>query len=183
MAFGIFTCCFAKRPYYYFCSFLTLPHFKCQLASFNSTLIHVLRKFLRLGYLKCLKIPLCRRQASFSISRGKICLVFGEVITLTTYLGSQGFVASIIIFKFQHNDHSFYWGILGPTTQVHFHSRFTLGGFMTFYVKLFKFASFHLSNSQREKQIVFKITFWKNCMHIHFPISVHNCLLIVIALN
>jgi hypothetical protein len=126
VAFGIFICCFIQRPYHLFHFFLTFLYFQCQLASFNSTFIHVFKIFLRLGYLKCSETPLCRQQASFSISKGGIGLVFGEVITSTTYLGRWGFLTPIVVFKFWQDGHSFLLGDIGANDlgplpfQVHF---------------------------------------------------------------
>ncbi len=100
MAFGILTCYFAQKLCYLLCYFLPLLNFQCQLASFNSTLIYIFGKLLRLGFLECLKASLVHQQFFLVIFKSGIGLVFVEVIALTTYLGSWGFVAQIIASNF-----------------------------------------------------------------------------------
>jgi hypothetical protein len=164
---------FVVSPIYALINFWSFPpllDFQHQLTFFYSTLIHIyIWEISKAKFLECLKAPLIHRQTYFLISRGGIGFFNVEVIAPIMYLGKWG--ALMIASKFLQVKHPFLLRATRLIIHVHFHSRFTLGGFMTFYFQLLMFTSFRIDYVRRKKQIVFKITLWKVCMNIFFPTS------------
>ncbi len=90
-----------------------LLDFQCQLVSFDSTLIGIFGRLLRLGSLECSEAPLVCQQTFLPISKCGIGLVSMEVIALVMYLGSWGLIALIITSKFLQNNWPFIGGYKG----------------------------------------------------------------------
>jgi len=69
---------------------------------------------------------------------------------MATYLQSLGIITPIITSKFLQDGCPFLLGAKRQIVQIHFHSRLTLGGLVTFYLQLLKFPSHHLSNYKKK---------------------------------
>ncbi len=105
VAFGILIHYFMQRPSYILQCRLPFSTFTKSFIAFDSSFLQVFGCFLGPRSFNNFKGPLAWKQAYFPITFSGIRFILMTTITLTTYLGSWAFVASITTIRFIIDEH------------------------------------------------------------------------------